>query len=301
MIKIKGHPRPQSLPMAMTKSWPVWTCDLENKANPLTLVEGEEQGAWVNPTSYESLFLPSDLPLPNMRHALGVALANGVPRYIMPSIVLTLETPAAVWRNRGVASLPRANSWIDLFAAFSPQLSSLRLSTFGQIAREVRFLEDQDGSAAWQSITIPGSPQSSPSIMRPENWDNSYEITKTFDMFRSLVAEDPQFECVRDGYHFVDIPLLGSQSFRMPAAQRLKQYITDIEDPKRLIGIEDATMLEEEPCGELDISVQTISPGSKSKFLPEVSSTHNIVCLRCRSKLAIYATCRFIRYYVTRY
>ena len=100
LIAIKGHPTLQNLPQSTTAGWNIWTFD--SMINQLTPVEGKEEGdGWIRPTSFNKLFLPSDLPLPLTRPALGVALSNGIPRYIMPSIVLTLETPDMLWRNRG--------------------------------------------------------------------------------------------------------------------------------------------------------------------------------------------------------
>ena len=96
-----------------------------------------------------------------------------------------------VWRNRGLNSLPRAAAWIDLFAAYTPRLSSLRLSCFGQSSENLRFLEDQDGSAAWTSLL--GSESES---------DLELEVGPAFEDFRRYLASISANE-VLDGYHFV--------------------------------------------------------------------------------------------------
>ena len=141
-ISIRGHPQPQMLPAAHCTSWPVWTCELNAvDGQILQQVDNDAQDGWVNPTSFDSLFYPSDLPLPLARPAIGVVMANGSPRYLMPSVVLTLETPSKMWRNRGLCSIPRASAWIDMFAAFASPIERLRLSSFGQLVPDVRFLE----------------------------------------------------------------------------------------------------------------------------------------------------------------
>jgi hypothetical protein len=146
-ISIRGHPQPQMLPAAHCTSWPVWTCDLNARDGQiLELVDEDADEGWVNPTSFDSLFYPSDLPLPLARPAIGIAMANGSPRYLMPSVVLTLETPSKVWRNRGLCSIPRARAWIDMFAAFASPVEKLRLSSFGQLVPDVRFLEVSSNS-----------------------------------------------------------------------------------------------------------------------------------------------------------
>ena len=85
--------------------------EMDGSSNSSNSVNGDQPlqstTSWVNPQTYGPLFLPADLPLPQLRPALGVCVAQGVPRYIMPSVVLTLETPVGQWRNRGINSLPR--------------------------------------------------------------------------------------------------------------------------------------------------------------------------------------------------
>ena len=79
----------------MTAGWRVWTFDSVSRL--LVAVESEsDDGDWLNPTSFEELYLPRDLPVPKALPALGVLLHCGIPRYIMPSVILTLETPTQV-------------------------------------------------------------------------------------------------------------------------------------------------------------------------------------------------------------
>ena len=149
-ISVRGHPQPQMLPIAHCASWPVWTCELSNNAGQLLVpVDANADDGWVNPTSFDTLFYPSDLPLPLARPSLGVVMANGSPRYLMPSVVLTLETPSKMWRNRGLCSIPRARAWIDMFAAFASPIERLKLSSFGQLVPDVRFLEVYTDSSWW--------------------------------------------------------------------------------------------------------------------------------------------------------
>ena len=52
----------------------------------------------------------------------------------------------------------------------------------------------------------------------------------------------------------------------------MKQFLTDFDEPRRFLEIEDFRDLDSEPCGELDVSIQQIGAGGDSKFLPEVST-----------------------------
>lgn len=192
IISIRGHAVPQSLPASMTAGWKVWTFNSVSRS--LEAVESDSDGGdWLNPTSFEEIYLPRDLPVPVARPALGILLHCGVPRYVMPSVILTLETPTQVWRNRGLNSLPRAAAWIDLFAPYTPRLSSLRLSCFGQSTGNLRFLEDQDGSAAWENLLRPtGQSQGADEV----------GVSEAFEDFRRFLASIAANE-VLDGYHFV--------------------------------------------------------------------------------------------------
>ena len=263
-IAIRGQTVLQNLPITLTKSWETWTFRLDDHSFTKVEHPKDDAGDWVDPTSFNKLYLPLDLPLPLCQPALGIAVSNGIPRYIMPSVVLSLETPERIWRNRGICSLPRSRCWIDLFSPFTPSLDRLKLSYFGRSAPEVRFLEDQDGSAAWTSLL-------------PYTMDDKYRlfgykelfIKEAFESFQTLLDSSHKCEFLRDGYHFVDVVLGDALAISLPK-YRMKAFLTDLDDPKRLVGIEDTSMLDAESCGELDIAVSVISAGGTSEFLPSV-------------------------------
>ena len=146
LIRIRGSGLAQSLPVSAIKSWKTWTfedsclCRVDDMFSDEEL---QENLGWVDPVSLDDLYLPSDIPMPKARPAVAVAIVNGSPRYIMPSVVLSLETPSKSWRNRGLCTLPRAHSWIDLYTEFAPKIKNLRLYSYGQMTKDLRFLEDQ--------------------------------------------------------------------------------------------------------------------------------------------------------------
>jgi hypothetical protein len=269
MIAIKGHPQLQALPLSMMVDWPTWTLD----GREFYKVEGPSDGAgegWIDPTSLDSLYLPADLPLPLCRPALGVVLANGVPRYVMPSVVLTLQTPAMLWRNRGLNSLPRSRSWIDLFGAYSPRPESMKLSIFGRSAPDVRHLEDIDGYGAWNSL-IPANPEDFAGGFSLFGY-GELAVDKALEKFKStIMARMEALPELSEGYHFVDIVLDAVPAMPVPR-YRLKAFLADFDDPKRLLAIEDPTALSLEPCAEMDIMVADVSAGGESEFLPEVGA-----------------------------
>lgn len=210
------------------------------------------------------------MPAPRALPGLGVVVASGVPRYIMPTIVLTLETPERVWRNRGLCSLPRARAWIDLFSQYAPPVNRLRLHGYGQSAPELRFLEDQDGSEIWTNAfdNIPG--RKSSSSYSPDA-DIGLEVGKAYESLKALLdSHSREADQISVGYHFVDIPLKSSSNSIILPRNRMKMYLTDIEEPKRLINYENVDDLDLEPLGELDVEISTIGAGGTSEFLPKV-------------------------------
>lgn len=77
------------MPIAHCNNWPIWTCDFNSvDGQILSQVEdsnnndNNEEG-WVNPNSFHTLFLPSDLPIPLARQAVGIVMANGSPSEYM--------------------------------------------------------------------------------------------------------------------------------------------------------------------------------------------------------------------------
>lgn len=262
LISIRGGVATQALPMSLAAAFPTWT--FHSDSSSLSRVEDSAADGWVPCTGFEKLFLPSDLPPPVALPALGVCIANGVPRYLMPSVVLSLTTPERSWRNRGVNSLPRSRAWIDVLGPFCPRPESLRLSAFGLSTGELRFLEDQDGAAAWESLFVADRPGSLTSL-RPDppsvlNIDASLQSLKSF--LREHL-DSPLYE----GYHFVDIVLPSAPRLRVPA-RRMKMYLSDIDSPQRLLEYTDS--LDSEPLGELEVEVVPTSAGGSSEFLPDV-------------------------------
>ena len=267
LISIRGGNSLQSLPLNMAKSFTTYTFDdITYNVDRVegTAISSDTEG-WVNPTSFTELYCPKDLPLPKATPSIGVCVVQGIPRYIMPSIILSLETPERIWRNRGLCSLPRAHAWIDLFSPYI-NLDSLVLSSFSKVTGDVRFLEDQDGAGSWQDLRSMGS--SALSFVRPEQ--EQLKIAKTFRDFKDLLKEGiPELRVLNEGYSFVDLPIKGASDWTLSSSLRIKQYLSDFDDPKRLLELENPDDLASEPIGELDIKVETVAAGRTSKYLPE--------------------------------
>lgn len=259
LISIRGNPSVQMLPMPHTAGWATWTFD-----GTLSRVEDDREEGWVPCTTYDTLYLPADLPPPQAQPALGIVVTHGTLRYCMPSMILSLSTPDRAWRNRGLNSLPRAHAWIDLFSPLTPRLESLRLSAFGQSAADVRFLEDQDGAAAWESLFV-SERRGAASALLPDP-PSTLSVHDSFQRLKSYLQEHLDSP-LHQGYHFVDIAIPSAASLRLPM-RRMKMYLTDIDGPRRLLEYTDS--LDEEPLGELSLEMARVEAGGDSEFLPDV-------------------------------
>ena len=186
---------------------------------------------------------------------------------------MALETPDKVWRNRGMKSLPRSNTWIDLFTAFPAgikYLNKMNMVVYGKMTQDIRFLEDQDGSTAWDDIIA---------IDGKMIYDTYEAFTNAFSAEQS--RSDDLFKTIRDGYHYVDIPFPEIEKMIIPRF-RMKMYLSDFEDPRRLIEVSSdndpgqqeelssMSLLDSEACGELDVVCKVVAAGGESKFLPIV-------------------------------
>ena len=266
-IQIRGSSNQQQLPKTMARTWTTWT--LNKEMNDAEKVEdASDELGFVDSTSFEELYLPSDLPIPSAKAALGIVIANGIPRYILPSIILTLNTPDKEWRNRGLCSVVRADGWLDIFSPFVPSLDKLKFSCFAQYAPDVRFLEDQDGTGSWtnaidseSSINNDNdnlSPSPSSSLIK-EAYESVDDWLKTCcDVNHPIMS----------GYHFIDIPLTNDydNNIKIPPL-KLKAFISDVDAPERLIEVE-PNDLDVLPAGSLDIQITEVAAGGKSEFLP---------------------------------
>lgn len=267
MITIRGGLSVQKLPQPSALNWPIWTFSPETAS--LERVEDDPTEGWVACTTYNKLFLPSDLPLPTATPAIGAVISNGMLRYIMPSVILTLSTPERRWRNRGLNSLPRSASWIDTFSQFNPAIENLKLSAFGQNSRDVRFLEDQDDAAAWESLYMEdkreGSGNRILSALRPAP-PTSLTVAAPLNRLKKYLQEHPESPLF-DGYHFVDIPLPEAPLIKIPL-HKMRMFLTDIENARGLLEYEGP--LDSEPIGELQLDIVPVGAGGSSEFLPEV-------------------------------
>jgi hypothetical protein len=213
--------------------------------------------AWVDPLTFEDLWLPKDLPLPRFYLALTFVLKDGSPRFVCPSLDATLFAADREWRNRGMRSVPMPKTWLPWLEL---PVTQLRISAYVQPP-----VEGDDGD----SSTPASTPFEPLAVMLP--------VDQGFAAAAEVLAEAPSTLASGFSYLTVRLPLgenaqLASASLR-PGA-RLRIFLSDVESFPA--SIENADSDEDDGDswawvrGECDIRLMEIAPGGTSKYLPDV-------------------------------
>jgi len=76
----------------------------------------DNDNGFVIPTSIDNLWQPIDLIRPTMKVALGVHIRNGSIRHVFPAVDISYDNDQDGYhhRNRGLCSVPRAHTWVDI-------------------------------------------------------------------------------------------------------------------------------------------------------------------------------------------
>eukprot|EP00960_Hanusia_phi_P034502 751118-Hanusia_phi.AAC.1 len=240
----------QKLPISMTDSFPKWILS-EEKLRPFynSGSYGEENG-WVDPFSFDETWLPTDLPLPLMRPAIGALTKDGQVKYIMPALDMCVQAGGKLWWNRGINSVPLAKRWLDVNCA---DLSRLSIQAFCQDGYE-------DAKRTVQELGDDF----------PENdigpWKKMWEAPAAKGVVELVeTLSDDAGACVEKGFHLVVVPLPEEPLREAPKAGNRLRLCLSAEgaiDPLQ-DGIEST-------YSELNVLFRATVPGSKSEHMPQV-------------------------------
>eukprot|EP00978_Attheya_sp_CCMP212_P040301 scaffold218424_cov52-Attheya_sp.AAC.3 len=243
-----GDLQGQSIPVGYASTWPVWMASADG--GTVTRIPDhtfqEEEDGWVNPLTFEQMWLPMDLPPPTARVSLGVVLKDGVPRYLFPTVETILATSdGGAWHNRGLYSLPIGKTWLPF--ADGP-MESLRLSSYR------RPMPPTDGKEEDKSDWIPIVPLT--------------KVTDVLNKLMNVIANGP--DEMGQGFCYLIAPL----SVQLPAdavvpGQRIRLFLSNLFTIPTSQDLDDdsAWLL---PPGECDLTVHNVAPGGNSKYLPAV-------------------------------
>jgi len=256
--------KPEFLPVGMAEKFPKWILSEGEGAPELrpmfnSASYGEEDG-WVDPFSFEELWLPSDLPAPVIRPCLSAVAKNGQLRYILPSLDISVQAGGKLWWNRGMNSIPVAAKWMDVNAV---NLNSLHLVGFKQGGYE----------SAKKSVQMEGEeiPKDDPG-----SWLKLFQSSAS-DAFLELVdtLAGPAGAVIGDGFHMVNIPLKNHPLLEAPeTGSKVRVFLTDAvldnSEPQTLEYSKSYDFDTGENYSELNFLVRAAGAGSKSEYLPAV-------------------------------
>jgi hypothetical protein len=129
-ISAPGRERKQRIPTSLVSSFGKWIVS-DGSLRPIIETEGLAQG-WVDPISFDEVWLPLDLPSPQQRPAIAALIKDGSIRCIMPALDISVQASGQTWWNRGICSFPLARVWMDLNSA---DVSSLLITAYRQVSR----------------------------------------------------------------------------------------------------------------------------------------------------------------------
>lgn len=260
------YTKPEFLPIGMARGFPKWILaavdsEGEPELRPMfnSASYGEEDG-WVDPFSFEELWLPSDLPAPVMRPSLSCVAKDGQIRYLMPALELSVQAGGKLWWNRGMNSIPLAARWMDVNAV---NIGSLNLVGFSQGGYE----------SAKVSMQLEGeeTPKDDPSA-----WVKLFQCSASeamLDLVETLAG--PAGSVIGSGFHVVHIPLQSHALLESPeTGSRMRVFLTDASfersQPQTVEYSSEHEFDSGEGYSELDILVRAAAAGSKSEYLPKV-------------------------------
>ncbi len=171
---------------------------------------------------------------------LGALVKDGKVRCVFPCldsyVAPSGSDDGTSWRNWGLCSQPLATVWLD--SEFVP-LQSLQLSAY--------YAEGSGGPDAW--------------AMAQECVDIRREITALVELLA-----DPPAALLQGGFQLVTVPVAGMALPAPGAGARLRLYLTDFPEPRRLLELDGAAA----EAGFLEVTARIPASGADSSYLPEV-------------------------------
>lgn len=245
----------EKLPLSYCETWPLWCASPADGGavslrlvNALALADNAPGlvDEWVNPLTFEELWLPEDLPLPTFHLALTFVLKNGTPRYICPGIDATIVAGGREWRNRGLCSVPMAKTWLPWQHI---PVEQMRISAYVHPPAP----EGEGG----------GSPCEPLAVMLP--------VARAVSMAAEVLAEAPS-ELATSGFAYLTVRLplddrSRLESTRLAPGSRLRVFLSDEDSFPTSIDSEDESWAWER--GECDVRLRQISAGGTSAYLPD--------------------------------
>jgi hypothetical protein len=248
----------EKLPLSYCQTWPLWCASpgesggqVLRHVNPYAGAS-EPSDMWVDPVTFESLWMPADLAIPSFHLALTLVLKDGTPRYLGPTLDATVRAAGREWRNRGMCSVPMPRTWLPWREI---PVDELRISAYVQPPPPAS-VEGEEAAA----VELPYEPLV---VLQP--------VHSGLAAAAEVLAEAPS--ALASGFTYLNVRLPAqeqlSSSLLQPGA-RLRVFLSDADAFPSSIRIDEDDSGWAWVRGECDMRLMAVAPGGSSEYLPEV-------------------------------
>ena len=304
IIKIVGEPGgvTQFLPGSYVNTFPRWTaeCTEERTVNLSRMLgsgldRSEESSTvtlahqFVDPTSNEELWWPSDLKTLQARPTLDILIKSGFPAYVMAGLEVRVPSDKSMdgreWRNFGMNCQPLASQWTAFNLAHE---NGFRVEAFYGRALIKNESEEKD-TIDWKAMTFDTVEESCkekelpvpvpvpvtvPLLEKEERKMVSAQRTQNaLEILGGLLASMDEQSPLADGMHIVSIPV--NEWTDLPSIDgeddtyQLVSVGTVESDAKELLNMDD-DLIAMSATSLLNVEVKSIAPGGESEWIPAV-------------------------------
>jgi hypothetical protein len=269
-IAIAGTQQQQQLPLSLCSSWPVWVCLAGENALSVTQVPGttsraaarsDQPTSWVDPRTFEQLWLPEDLAAPEAWASVGIVLKDGAPRYLFPTAELLSTTTAGAetlaWHNRGMNSFAIGRRWLSWDAVPFDRLQLSAYMTRLPLPAAAAGAPAAEPSRAGWTTLLPLTP-----------------VKRAVETLFKVLADAPPD--VADGYVFLLCRLPGQPPLPPPAiapGARLRLVLSDgfAADAAPMDGAwEMSDAWGSIDAAECELDAYAVPAGTESEWMPDV-------------------------------
>lgn len=240
-----------------------------------------EENEFVNPSSNEELWWPSDIDTIQVRPTLDIFMKSASPAYLLAGVEVRVPPSASKdgreWKNFGMNSQPLATQWTAFNIAVE---NGFRVETFVGKGKKVEDNGEEEkkedkNEIKWEPLYSIGNE------VRTSDDQKDHSTKETLNAIKLLgnfLAEWDENSPLEQGMHIVSIPI-SSEWRDMPSPNIEKdEKITLVSvgtvepDAMGLLSMDD-DLVALSATSVLKVDVEIVAPGSKSQYIPVSSMT----------------------------
>lgn len=269
---------PQKLPGSYVKSFTRWSVEeLSGNSPTLQRLPTEGDDSFVNPTSTEEVWWPSDLKSLQVRPCLDVLMQGGQPKYAMAG--LTVRVPGEVsgdsgeWRNFGLNSQPLAGQWTTF--AFAVE-GGFRVECFvgtsdAEDGTRSRDANKEDDSTVLYDRIFPGDLGALNDRPSAHAMFASQRMTKALESLGLFLSGIDDTSPLNNGFHLVSFPLtdewIDLPKLKSERGYKLLCVATAEPDAEELLEMDEG-LVQMTATSVMKVAVVPTASGSDSEYLP---------------------------------